>query len=89
MTVGMEPRSVRRGRVRMARGGRKGAKASIRVATYAARVRVDETLQSRASARARDRRNGAAEKKQRRPEEVRLKDKADRRERRKLAAARG
>lgn len=84
-----EPRAVRRGRVRMTRGGRKGARASVVVARHEAGVLLGEIRQAAGALRARDRRNGAASLKQRRPDPVRAKDKADRREYRRRAAAHG
>lgn len=82
-----ETRPIRRARVRMTRGGRKGRKATIRVAMFEARIVVDETLEMRAATRARDRRGGRMPH-HRRPDEERAKERADRRAYRRRAAAR-
>lgn len=83
------PRPVRRARLRATRGGRKGAKAAIKVARHDAGLLIDEAAQSRGMDRARDRRNGVmrAGSHPHRSDEERAKEKADRRAYRRRAAA--
>lgn len=81
-----ETRPIRRARVRMTRGGRKGRKATIRVAMFEARIVVDEALEMRAATRARDRRGGQKPHLSRSDEE-RAEAKAKRRAFRRRAAA--